>query len=415
MKRSITVGLLWHSSNSSNLGVGALTVSQMHILDSLARDMGLPPVRYIIMTTKDGSPHYIAEDRVEILGMRTVDLLRPDRLLSRVLKCDFILDIGAGDSFTDIYGPNRIRRMLVSKFIVHGTGRPMVLSPQTMGPFSPGRIRQLAMASVRRCRAVFARDQLSADFLREAGFDGPVGVATDVAMRLPYDPPAPVPAGKVRVGLNVSGLLMGGGYSRNNMFGLTVDYPALIRAIIADFQARPEVELHLVPHVVPGSRTVEDDEHTNTLIAAEIPGLVLAPRFKTPSEAKTYIAGLDFFMGARMHATIAAFSSGVPVVPMAYSRKFEGVFGSLGYGRTVDLKSIDNATALARIREGYEHRAALAGEVAEAYGRADAKLRVYEATLAELLAEAAAKRGLPATLPAADLAQAGPRVGSGRA
>lgn len=47
--------------------------------------------------------------------MKTVDLIRPDRLFAQVRKCDFVLDIGAGDSFADIYGPARIRRMLVSK------------------------------------------------------------------------------------------------------------------------------------------------------------------------------------------------------------------------------------------------------------------------------------------------------------
>jgi polysaccharide pyruvyl transferase WcaK-like protein len=48
-------------------------------------------------------------------------------------------------------------------------------------------------------------------------------------------------------------------------------------------------------------------------------------------EAKSYISGMDLFIGARMHATIAAISSGVPVIPFSYSRKFEGLFSSLGY------------------------------------------------------------------------------------
>ena len=145
-------------------------------------------------------------------------------------------------------------------------------------------------------------------------------------------------------------------------------------------------------HVLPGDRSAEDDAHTNREIAAEFPGLILAPEFRSPSEAKSYISGLDFFMGARMHATIAAFSSGVPVIPMAYSRKFAGLFGTLGYDRTVDLKALDNETVLARIREGYEGREALAGEVAKAFGNADARLKVYEATLSDLLTEASAKR-----------------------
>ena len=42
-------------------------------------------------------------------------------------------------------------------------------------------------------------------------------------------------------------------------------------------------------------------------LAAEFPGTVLAPRFGSPSEAKTYIAGLDFFMGPRWRVAAESF------------------------------------------------------------------------------------------------------------
>ena len=93
---------------------------------------------------------------------------------------------------------------------------------------------------------------------------------------------------------------------------------------------------------------------------------MVAPRFRTPSEAKTYIAGLDFFMGARMHACIAAFSSGVPVVPMAYSRKFAGLFGTLGYDHTVDCTTEPNEAILAKTAAAFEAAGALAAEAAAA-------------------------------------------------
>ena len=55
-------------------------------------------------------------------------------------------------------------------------------------------------------------------------------------------------------------------------------------------------------------------------------------------EAKSHISGMDFFIGSRMHACIAAYSSGVPVFPLGYSRKFTGLFAEkLGYGRGADL------------------------------------------------------------------------------
>jgi len=48
---------------------------------------------------------------------------------------------------------------------------------------------------------------------------------------------------------------------------------------------------------------------------------------------------MDLFIGARMHSTIAAFSSGVPVIPIAYSRKFNGLYDTLQYPYYIDAKS----------------------------------------------------------------------------
>ena len=66
-------------------------------------------------------------------------------------------------------------------------------------------------------------------------------------------------------------------------------------------------------------------------------------------------------MGARMHACIAAFSAGVPVVPMAYSRKFAGLFGAMGYDETVDCTSQSAEEILTRIFDAFERRGDLVG------------------------------------------------------
>lgn len=44
--------------------------------------------------------------------------------------------------------------------------------------------------------------------------------------------------------------------------------------------------------------------------------------------------------------TIAAFSSGVATIPTSYSIKFEGLFGTLGYDRVIDLKTLSTDGAL---------------------------------------------------------------------
>lgn len=58
-----------------------------------------------------------------------------------------------------------------------------------------------------------------------------------------------------------------------------------------------------------------------------------------------------------MHSTIAAFSSEVPVFPMAYSRKFNGLFAdTLQYPYMADMKTQSNAEILANIKQCYGQR-----------------------------------------------------------
>lgn len=387
----VTVALLGHSTNSDNLGVGALTVSDVAILRDLAAARGMD-LTIRIIDYHDPRPAYVTGEDLEILRVSGRDMIN-GRVWRALSGADLVIDIGAGDSFADIYGWKRLSKMMLMVYQAHASGTPVVLAPQTMGPFRAGWARWLVTPHLNRCRGVFTRDTLSTEALRAMGYAGEIGEASDVALRLPYTPPAPRPdGGPVKVGINVSGLLMSGGYTGKNELGIAVDYPALIRSIIEAFRARNEaIELHLVPHVISDIQPVEDDHRASAPLAEAYPGTVLAPRFDTPSEAKSYIAGLDFFMGARMHATIAAFSSGVPVVPMAYSRKFRGLFGSIGYDHVVDCTSDPADRILATIMDAFDNRDALEADRAAALARGREKLGLYEERLGALLDDLSAR------------------------
>lgn len=79
---------------------------------------------------------------------------------------------------------------------------------------------------------------------------------------------------------------------------------------------------------------------------SEIEGVNTHPEFSNPIEAKSFISSMDIFIGARMHATIAAFSSGVATIPTAYSRKFAGLYETLDYKYVVDLTRDNTSEAL---------------------------------------------------------------------
>ena len=266
-QREITIGLLWHSMNSGNLGVGALSIAHIAILREAARSLNAVP-RFIVMCWSDPEPAYAVEDDIEIAPMRLRDFLHPRGLWARVRRCDIVFDIGAGDSFADIYGTARVSKMLLAQNIVLMAGRKLALGPQTIGPFRRKWLGRLAANLLRRARMVSVRDAQSATCARQIGFDGALTEATDVALRLPGParPNVPDPA-RIRVGINVSGLLFNGGYTGRNMFDLRCDYALVMHRVVQLFHDRPDCEVHLISHVRSESMPIEDDKRAAAALA----------------------------------------------------------------------------------------------------------------------------------------------------
>ena len=86
-----------------------------------------------------------------------------------------------------------------------------------------------------------------------------------------------------------------------------------------------------------------------------------------------------------MHACIAAFSSGVPVVPVAYSRKFNGLFGTLNYPDFVDGKEATSQQALVQTMAWFDNRKSLKDGIEASSSIVDERLNRYEAAIGELL------------------------------
>ncbi|MDP3455943.1 polysaccharide pyruvyl transferase family protein [Methyloversatilis sp.] len=379
---TVTVGLLWHSLSSDNLGVGALTESQINICQAAALKAGVA-VRFIVLGTAGG--RWYPPIGVDVVyggrpSFRQWLLGKSD--FSRSLdKCDLILDIGEGDSFTDIYGIKRFTFLLISKLLVLAKRKPLILSPQTIGPFNSMPCRYAAAWVMRRADKVYARDSMSRRYLSSMGLDENAAEAIDVAFRLRFDKPDKRSEGKLQIGMNVSGLLFSGGYSGGNQFRLATDYPKLVRQLLARWSDNAELDVWLVPHVLPNNLPNDDDRVAIRTLATEFPGVRVAPDFSSPSEAKSFIASMDFFTGARMHACIAAFSSGVPVIPVAYSRKFNGLFSSLGYSYVADAVAHSTDVIEKFIVNGMEIRSELSAAVKRGNDHAFAQLAEYEREL----------------------------------
>ena len=391
-EHAIRIGLLWHSVRSGNLGVGALTVSNIALLREACARLGLKP-HFVVLGPREASPAYVGGPDVEALDIDGRFMGSPSGYWRTLSGLDCIVDIGAGDSFAEIYGAKRFAYLWLTKYLAVTRGLPLLMSPQTIGPFEGEPWRRLAGYIMNRADVVLARDPLSFEAARALARRTRIAESIDVAFALPFERRERATGGPIEVGVNVSGLLFNGGYGGGNQYGLDVDYAELMRLYLAALTARDDVSVKLVTHVVSADLPVDDDGRVADRLAREFPKAERVPDFASPSAAKSYISGLDLLVAGRMHACIAAYSSGVPVIPVAYSRKFSGLFeGVLGYRHGVPVKGLSTDAALAYLNGALDRRQALAAEIEAGLKTVDARLDVYRAELDAFLGRAAAER-----------------------
>jgi len=297
--------------------------------------------------------------------------------LGRIDAADVVLDVSGGDSFSDIYGMPRLRTVAWPKRIALLRGRPLVLLPQTYGPFAADRARKLAGSLVAGATMAWARDpdsyaglaELAGDELdprrHREGVDVAFGLVPrrlDDARFAAWWEAAPGPV----VGINVSGIMY---FTESRArFGLTANGFAVVRALCTRLLKESDARIVLVPHVRGRGGPDDDNEAIEALRAAlaELdPARVIVAPPGDPHQTKWVIGRTEWFCGMRMHATIAALSSGVPAAIVAYSKKARGVFATVGQERHVaDARQLDDEGLLSALWESWQGREAARAELA---------------------------------------------------
>ncbi|MEM7296247.1 MAG: polysaccharide pyruvyl transferase family protein [Pseudomonadota bacterium] len=296
-----------------------------------------------------------------------------------------VCDMSGGDSFTDIYGPRRFRAMALSKKLALKAGVPLILLPQKLGPFRDPCLKAEAIETLRRATAVWVRDAQSFEFLRKelgSAFDPDRHrLGLDVAFALPEQEMRDLPAraqswlapGRADpvVGLNTSGLLCNQpGVARRN-FDLAASHADQIEAVArALLIAHPTLKILLISHVHRPGGDIESDLDAARSLRARLGRLAegrVAILEGQPSamELKWVLARLDWFAGARMHATIGALSSRVPTLGLGYTDKARGVFNECGLAHEVaDLRRLDARALAERAVASFDNRHSMRAELA---------------------------------------------------
>ena len=284
--------------------------------------------------------------------------------LRAMIAADAVVDVSGGDSFTDLYGPARFDQITLPKLMALDAGVPLILLPQTFGPFQFKRSRTIARHILKGCKLAFARDMASLEYLRELlgpDFDeNRHRLGVDLAFGLP----SKAPTSRIEqgtVGINVSGLLWNRSDEARSQFGLACDYKSVLQQLATAILQDQNARIHLVPHVTPSGGS-ESDLSACRAFKEQLPAesqkrVSIEEIANTPSKLKGVIEQTAWFTGARMHATIAALSTATPVSNMAYSRKAAGVFDCCGVGAHVhDMRHCTTEQMVERLTADYGYR-----------------------------------------------------------
>jgi polysaccharide pyruvyl transferase WcaK-like protein len=292
--------------------------------------------------------------------------------LADIMKARAHFSIAGGDSFSDIYGLMRLLYVALPQLLVLFMGRTLVQLPQTYGPFKSKTARLMVRYILRHSHTIYSRDEAGVAIVRsvtgfaeqrvtvvpDLGFSmSPQVLPSNVSMLL-NDLATPRPL----VGLNVSGLLFMGGYSGKNMFALKEPFPQMIEELISFLIRELGTTVLLVPHVCGGPLSQEDETKLcQKLLEKYRPKfgnqIMYIDKPLNHRQTKSLIGHCTFFLGARMHACVAAVSRGVPTVCLAYSGKFVGVMAPFGRAaHIVDLRKASTEEIVADARDIFSNR-----------------------------------------------------------
>ncbi len=275
-------------------------------------------------------------------------------IAKKLLSANIMLDISGGDSFTDLYGSKRFRAITLPKLIAIENKIPLILMPQTYGPYADSKAKEIASFIVKSSYMAFARDEESFQVLKELlgeKFDEEKHIqGVDVAFLLDVRKPAVLPINKINdwfkersrptIGINISGLIYNQIENSYSQYGLKANYKKVILLFIKKILEKTNANIVLIPHVLVEESNYESDlkaskEVVNSFTEDERKRIGLIENNYVASEVKWVISQTDWFCGTRMHSTIAGLSMGVPTSAIAYSIKTRRVFKTCGQEKQV--------------------------------------------------------------------------------
>jgi colanic acid/amylovoran biosynthesis protein len=352
--------LLTGAFGSVNRGDAARVKTSIQAIRKHAKD-----AKFTFMTTDPATDQKIyRQDKIEVIEAYPISTkvsMRKLVVLSRVLEIfshliggivwrlsggiikifrsaeftryDMFIDL-SGESLTDYYGQVSLLKCLYPLALGSLLRRKVVVYGQSIGPFDRPIGRLIAQFVLNRVSLIITRDEYSMAFLKKYKITkAPTYRTTDPAFIL-----KPVAKARVEQILQSEGIKRG---QANILIGVAASRGSFRRSVSGSGNIEDTYQQFLgtlaqsldslieqlnaavifIPHVISARQDDRDAARKIYKLIKNQDRVTLVEGEYTTEELKGLIAECDLFIGSRMHANIAALSSLVPTVAIAYSHK----------------------------------------------------------------------------------------------
>lgn len=245
--------------------------------------------------------------------------------LRATAEADLVVDL-SGDMLTEgsgvVVGISHFYPLVLAWLL----RTPYVVCAQSIGPFD--KLRPLAAFLLNRSALTTIREATTLEHLAPLGIEDPT-LTADLAFMLEILPdehwvPKVQSLGATKLGVSVSSILEKR-YLEATGGDLVDDL-----ADILESEPFRDLTIVAVSHVTGPAESKDDRVQARRLAERLGSRCLLVDDDLDSRTIKSVIGQCDLFIGARMHANIAALSQGIPTVAMAYSHKTVGIMTSLG-------------------------------------------------------------------------------------
>lgn len=276
-----------------------------------------------IITIKEDNDCQIKRKSIEYyLSAANIKLFKSTELNTKYKKKEFLSDINKDDIYISIGGDNYcyegVNVLGDINSLIHKNGAKTVLWGCSINENILNDIN--VIKDLKLYNLIVVRESLTYNALRKAGITENVVLYPDPAFQLDKEE-LQLPEGFMEgntIGINISPLIISSG-KENGM--VKKNYEKLIEHIIHT----TDMQIILIPHV-----TWDHNNDREPIVYLynkykDTGRVIMLEKEYNCMQLKGFISRCRMFIGARTHATIAAYSTCVPTLVVGYSIKAKGI------------------------------------------------------------------------------------------